>query len=92
MKQDDLAFLAKEGENAIVAIKNKGQNIPKEKLDRLFDRFYRVDESRNAEMGGSGLGLAISKSIVEMHGGTIWAECEGEDISFYVRLNVNSAN
>ena len=76
--------------NAIVAIKNKGQNIPKEKLNRLFDRFYRVDESRNTEMGGSGLGLAISKNIVELHGGRIWAECEGEDISFYVELKCES--
>jgi len=73
-----------------VAIKNKGQNIPKEKLNRLFDRFYRVDESRNTEMGGSGLGLAISKNIVELHGGRIWAECEGEDISFYVELKCES--
>ena len=78
----------KSEKSAIVAIKNKGQNIPKEKLDRLFDRFYRVDESRNAEMGGSGLGLAISKNIIELHGGKIWAECEGEDISFYVKLNI----
>lgn len=69
-----------------VAIRNKGKNIPPEKVAKLFERFYRVDESRNAQSGGSGLGLAISKNIVEMHGGQIWAECYGEDISFYVKL------
>ena len=72
--------------DAIVRIKNKGANISSEKVSKLFDRFYRVDESRNAATGGSGLGLAISKNIVELHGGSIWAECIGEDISFYVRL------
>lgn len=72
--------------DAIVRIKNRGANISSEKVSKLFDRFYRVDESRNAATGGSGLGLAISKNIVELHGGSIWAECIGEDISFYVRL------
>lgn len=76
----------KESEYAIVCIKNRGENIPKEKLERLFDRFYRVDESRNTEMGGSGLGLAISKNIVELHNGLIWAECNDEEISFFVKL------
>lgn len=69
-----------------IAIKNKGKNIPPEKISKLFERFYRVDESRNAQSGGSGLGLAISKNIVELHQGQIWAECYGEDISFYVKL------
>ena len=67
-------------------MKNRGEDIPKEKLERLFDRFYRVDESRNTEMGGSGLGLAISKNIVELHNGLIWAECDNEEISFFVKL------
>ncbi|MGL4774302.1 MAG: sensor histidine kinase [Clostridium sp.] len=71
-----------------ISIKNKGNHIEEAKLDKLFDRFYRVDESRNAESGGSGLGLAISKNIVELHGGKIWAECYGNDINFYVRLKV----
>ena len=71
---------------AIVVIRNRGQHIPKEKVDKLFDRFYRVDESRNANTGGSGLGLAISKNIVELHEGQIYAECYGEDISFFVKL------
>ena len=69
-----------------IAIRNKGNNIPPEKVSKLFERFYRADESRNAQSGGSGLGLAISKNIVELHQGQIWAECYGEDISFYVKL------
>lgn len=73
---------------AIITVKNKGENISKEKLDKLFDRFYRLDESRSTELGGTGLGLAISKSIVEMHGGEIWAECYGNDISFHIKLKI----
>ena len=69
-----------------VVIKNHGNNIPKEKVDKLFDRFYRVEESRNTQTGGTGLGLAIAKNIVTLHGGSIWAECYGEEICFYVRL------
>lgn len=78
--------ISKYNNYALVVIRNKGDNIPKEKVERLFDRFYRVDESRNAQTGGTGLGLAISKNIVELHGGSIWAECYGNDISFYVKI------
>ena len=73
----------------IVAIRNKGNNISEEKISKLFDRFYRVDESRNAQTGGSGLGLAISKNIVELHDGQIWAECYKNDISFFVKLKTS---
>jgi len=73
---------------AIVLFRNKGDNLSKEKTDKLFDRFYRLDESRNTNTGGSGLGLAISKNIVELHEGKIWAESVGNNISFYVQLNL----
>ena len=69
-----------------IVIKNKGESIPKEKVERLFDRFYRVDEARNSNTKGSGLGLAISKNIVELHKGKIWAECVGNDVSFFIKL------
>ncbi len=69
-----------------IAIRNKGENIAKEKVERLFDRFYRVDEARNSNVKGSGLGLAISKNIVKLHDGEIWADCIGNDISFYIKL------
>lgn len=69
-----------------IVIKNRGENIPKEKVDRLFDRFYRVDEARNSNTKGSGLGLAISKNIIELHNGKIWAECVENDVSFFIKL------
>ncbi|MCR1952393.1 ATP-binding protein [Clostridium sp. DSM 100503] len=71
-----------------ITIKNRGEHIPKEKVERLFDRFYRVDEARNSNTKGSGLGLAISKNIVELHNGSIWAECVGNEISFFIKLKV----
>jgi len=72
----------------IVVFRNKGDHLSKEKAEKLFDRFYRLDESRNTNTGGSGLGLAISKNIVELHEGKIWAESVGDNISFYVQLNL----
>ncbi len=77
---------------AIVVFRNKGEHLIKEKTDKLFDRFYRVDESRNTSTGGSGLGLAISKNIVELHEGKIWAESIGNNISFYVELDIFEMN
>ncbi len=85
-------YLTKEKEEAIVCIENKGDNISKEKLDKLFDRFYRLDESRSASGGGSGLGLAIAKSIMEIHGGKIWASCLNNNIRFYISLSVLNVN
>lgn len=71
---------------ANIVIRNRGESITKEKMDKLFDRFYRVDEARNSNVKGSGLGLAISKNIIELHEGKIWAECVGNDISFFIKL------
>lgn len=65
---------------------NKGDQIPAYKLEKLFEKFYRMDESRTSKTGGAGLGLAITKQIVELHGGTIEAKSEGEDISFIIKL------
>ena len=56
------------------SITNSGPPIPENKLESVFDRFYRLDEGRSRKEGGTGLGLAICKVIVEAHGGRIWAE------------------
>jgi signal transduction histidine kinase len=70
-----------------VRIRDTGVGIPKEDLNQLFERFYRVDKDRSRASGGSGLGLAISKQIVEMHGGSISVESEVDVGSvFEVRL------
>jgi len=57
-----------------ISVTDTGPGIPPAALPRLFDRFYRVDVSRQLATGGSGLGLAIVRAIIEAHGGTIWAE------------------
>jgi PAS domain S-box-containing protein len=70
-----------------VRIRDTGVGIPKEDLNQLFERFYRVDKDRSRATGGSGLGLAISRQIVEMHGGSISVESEIDVGSvFEVRL------
>lgn len=75
--------------SVIICIKNKGKTIPPEKLERIFEQFFRLDSSRSSSTGGAGLGLAISKEIVELHGGTIKAESENESIVFTVTLPVD---
>ena len=64
------------GDFITMQISDNGQGIPKEALSLIFDRFYRLDPSRNTATGGSGLGLAIAKRIIEGLGGKIWAESE----------------
>ncbi len=62
------------GEFVRIEVEDNGIGIDKENLPRIFDRLYRVDESRNSKVGGSGIGLAIVKKIVEEHSGEVWAE------------------
>lgn len=68
---------------------NRGDTIPEEKLDRIFEQFYRLDAARSTKSGGAGLGLAIAKQIVELHGGTIIAKSENEIIEFEVTIPVS---
>lgn len=78
--------LEKVGTEAVIIVKNNGAEIPKYALDSLFDRFYRVEESRNQATGGTGLGLAITQSIVALHGGYIYAKSNPEWTSFIIHL------
>ena len=72
--------------NISIKFTNQGNTIPKEKLERIFEQFYRLDTARSSKNGGAGLGLAIAKEIVELHGGTINARSENEEIEFEVIL------
>lgn len=73
----------------ILTCTNRGSTIPKEKLGRIFDQFYRLDTARSTGTGGAGLGLAIAKEIVRLHGGKIWAQSEAEVTTFTVELPRN---
>ncbi len=78
------------GGELVLTFSNAGKTIPQEKLDRLFEQFFRLDSSRATRTGGAGLGLAIAREIVELHGGTIRADSAGERITFTIRLPVEA--
>ena len=69
-----------------IEISNSGTTIPKDKLNYIFEKFYRLDESRGSNSGGAGLGLAIAKEIVEAHGGKIFASSENNVTTFTINL------
>lgn len=74
--------------NSMLTIKiiNSGDTIPKEKLDRLFEQFFRLDDSRGTSAGGSGLGLSIAKEIVKLHNGELTAISYDEIIEFKIEI------
>ena len=65
------------GEYIQVDVRANGMGIPKEDTEKIFDRFFRSDVSRNSDKGGNGIGLSIAKKIIEDHGGRIWATVDG---------------
>ncbi|MBM7716120.1 sensor histidine kinase [Siminovitchia sp. FSL H7-0308] len=77
-----------EQDNTVIAtFCDTGIGIPEEKIGRIFERFYRVDDSRTKEIGGSGLGLAIVRQVVELHGGNITAKRNGQQgMTFIISL------
>ncbi len=77
----------RDSEKIIVKIRNSGQGIPSEELDKIFERFYKTDKSRSYDVKGAGLGLYLVKTIIELHGGHIAARSEqGEYTEFIFQL------
>jgi two-component system, OmpR family, phosphate regulon sensor histidine kinase PhoR len=82
-----LGARALDGGQVEVFVQDDGPGIPPEALERVFERFYRVDKARSREQGGTGLGLAIVKHIVQCHGGRAWATSDpGRGATFYFTL------
>jgi signal transduction histidine kinase len=74
-------------DEARIEVHDTGRGIPEDRLEQIFDRFHQIDASDSRQMGGTGLGLAICKSIVQQHGGRIWATSKpGEGSSFFFTL------
>ena len=71
---------------AFVSVVNYGRIIPDDQLDKIFDKFYRVESSRSLKTGGTGLGLAIAKNIVNLHEGIIWASSDESGTKFQIEL------
>lgn len=81
-----LIFLTLAGGECCVDFYNHGADIPPDKLERIFEQFFRLDTARRTSGGGAGVGLAIAREIVELHGGTLTAESGGEQVGFHVRF------
>ncbi|MGN1220995.1 MAG: sensor histidine kinase [Candidatus Cryptobacteroides sp.] len=89
----EIEIYAEKRENTIhVSISNFGKTIPKQKLDRIFEKFYRLDDARSTNTGGAGLGLAIAKEIIVAHGGTISVTSEKQITTFTVELPAQNAS
>jgi len=75
----------------VINVRDQGLGIPHEHLDRIFERFYRVDKARSRERGGTGLGLAIVKHIAQVHGGQVSvASTVGQGSTFTLRLPLHA--
>ena len=82
-----IAKLYTHANRRVIEVYNTGEGVPKDQLNKIFERFYRRDEARNSKSGGYGLGLAIAKASIESHGGRILAQSDyGHWIKFTVTL------
>ena len=82
--------LKHQGHTAVLSTVNDGDEIAPEKLEHLFDRFYRADEARSSEGHHYGLGLSIAKAVAEKHGGSITAACRDGRVRFTVSIPARS--
>lgn len=83
-----LKAMKKNDDEAVIEVINDGPKIPKESLNQIFERFYRVEGSRNKDTGGAGLGLAIAQSIVQLHGGYIDVTSDDELTTFAIHIPI----
>ena len=81
-----LVICEKAEKKARIVVQNRGKTIPRQKLDNIFEKFYRLDDARSTNGGGAGLGLAIAREIVTLHGGSITADSDNEVTCFTVEL------
>lgn len=79
--------MEEKNDQIVISVSDQGVGIPKKNIEKIFERFYRVDKARSRKLGGTGLGLAIAKEMVEAHGGKIWAESiEGYGTTIFFSL------
>jgi len=84
--------LQSENKNAKIIIKDNGAGIPKDKLDKIFVKYFQIDSTLKRDFGGTGLGLSICKGIIEEHGGKIWAESKiGQGTSIHIVIPKNES-
>lgn len=81
-----------DGASLLVTVEDNGPGIPEEEKERIFERFYRLDDSRARDTGGTGLGLAIAKESVLLHGGEIGVKSGETGSKFYIRLPYNKTD
>lgn len=84
--------ISRKKSRVMIAVRNIGDQIPEEKLSKIWNRFYRVEESRSKSDGGTGLGLAITKNILELHGSCFGAENTENGVVFFFDLEISDEN
>ncbi|MCM1542539.1 MAG: HAMP domain-containing histidine kinase, partial [Blautia sp.] len=83
----EISIWTEENDNTVmIGFRNYGKTIPAQRLDAIFEKFFRLDDARATNTGGAGLGLAIAKEIVTLHGGTISADSRDRVTTFVVKL------